>query len=136
MFNFKNKIDNNEAKQIDKILKDLDKFEFIIFTYLTHDKIYENFENECDIVQDIILEDFSDHKQISEFQDEKMKYINEIRKAILYIKSNNNITNEKLDLLYNHIKNCYNIVYYYFSSFNDLELEGFENWKYKQIKVL
>ena len=93
---FKKHIEHLSEIDLPLIIEEITCYEYIIFNELTYDKIYQDFDKQEEIIQDIILEDWGTFEDISKWQQDKMFFINNIYSYIGLLHTNSKWTNEEI----------------------------------------
>ena len=113
--NYKNHIKNVEDIDLKLLIEDLKCYEYILEYLFTYEEIYTGFENQEDIIQDIIMEDFGNLEQIESWKEDKRYYINNAYASMDFIGMNEDIN--QVEIMEN-IKNNVNAVLFTFSHFD------------------
>jgi hypothetical protein len=113
--NYKNHIKNVEDIDLKLLIEDLKCYEYILEYLFTYEEIYTGFENQEDIIQDIIMENFGNLEQIESWKEDKRYYINNVYTYMDFIGMNEDIN--QVEIIEN-IKNNVNAVLFIFSHFD------------------
>ena len=116
MLNYKNNI-NIEDIDIIFIQEDLNTFEYIMKHFITYDYIFKDFETQAKVIQDVIMEEWGSFEQISDWQEDKRLYINNIKECINMLENKDYKKFQTEDNVLKYLLNNFNTLMYYFQPY-------------------
>jgi len=126
MLNYKNKL-TKDTLDIKLIEQDIKSFEYIMDTHIRYDNIFADFDNQPDVIKEMLVNEWGTFEKISEWKNDKKKYISNIQYCIEMINNKEYGSFETRENTISCLIDNFNVLIYYFKPYAKIGVNDINN---------